>query len=126
MDECEPLADGLCKLERELFGRWMQWLTSSWGDGSGRSGFSGVLDVVDKQLAAAPGGGPYFMGPDLSLVDITFTPFLERMASSLAYYKGVKIEGNGGRWPAVDNWQGLTLVHFSAQLERFVWDRGCA
>ena len=23
-------------------------------------------------------------------------------------------------------WQGLTLVNFSAQLERFVWDRGCA
>ena len=22
--------------------------------------------------------------------------------------------------------QGLTRVHFSAQLERFVWDRGCA
>jgi hypothetical protein len=22
--------------------------------------------------------------------------------------------------------QGLTLVHFSAQLERFVWDGGCA
>ena len=22
--------------------------------------------------------------------------------------------------------QGLTLVHFSAQLERLVWDRGCA
>jgi hypothetical protein len=22
--------------------------------------------------------------------------------------------------------QGLTLVHFSAQLERFFWDRGCA
>ena len=22
--------------------------------------------------------------------------------------------------------QVLTLVHFSAQLERFVWDRGCA
>jgi hypothetical protein len=22
--------------------------------------------------------------------------------------------------------QGLTPVHFSAQLERFVWDRGCA
>ena len=22
-------------------------------------------------------------------------------------------------------WQGLTLVHFLAQLERFVWDRGC-
>ena len=22
--------------------------------------------------------------------------------------------------------QGLTLVHFSAQRERFLWDRGCA
>ena len=22
--------------------------------------------------------------------------------------------------------QGLTLAHFRAQLERFVWDRGCA
>jgi hypothetical protein len=22
--------------------------------------------------------------------------------------------------------EGLTLVHFSAQLERFVWMRGCA
>jgi len=22
--------------------------------------------------------------------------------------------------------QGLTLVHFTAQLERFVWDEGCA
>jgi hypothetical protein len=22
--------------------------------------------------------------------------------------------------------QGLTLVHFSSQLERFLWDRGCA
>ena len=21
--------------------------------------------------------------------------------------------------------QGLTLVHFSGQLERFLWDRGC-
>jgi len=24
-----------------------------------------------------------------------------------------------------DHRQGLTLVHFSAQLEHFVWDRGC-
>jgi len=27
---------------------------------------------------------------------------------------------------AAGEWQGLTLVHFSAQLERFAWDRGCA
>ena len=24
------------------------------------------------------------------------------------------------------DWQELTLVHFSAQFERFLWDRGCA
>jgi hypothetical protein len=23
-----------------------------------------------------------------------------------------------------DQWQGLTLVHFPAQLERILWDRG--
>jgi len=27
---------------------------------------------------------------------------------------------------SVTTHQGLTLVHFSAQLERFPWDRGCA
>jgi hypothetical protein len=35
----------------------------------------------------------------------------------------------GGKWRPyhlVPLGQGLTLVHFSAQLERFVWDRGCA
>jgi len=27
--------------------------------------------------------------------------------------------------PAERDWQGLTLVHFSAQCKRFLWDRGC-
>lgn len=40
---------------------------------------------VDAALAAE--GGPYFLGDDISLVDIMFTPFLERMAASLPYYK---------------------------------------
>lgn len=31
--------------------------------------------------------GPYFMGADLSLVDINYCPFLERMSASLLYYK---------------------------------------
>jgi hypothetical protein len=33
-----------------------------------------------------------------------------------------------GRWAMQGDTsaQGLTLVHFSAQLERFLWDRGCA
>jgi hypothetical protein len=31
----------------------------------------------------------------------------------------------GRSWRSLRWRQGLTLVHFSAQLERFVWDRGC-
>jgi hypothetical protein len=37
----------------------------------------------------------------------------------------VAVRGDGGGVEAADQ-QGLTLVHVSAQLERFVWDRGCA
>ena len=38
------------------------------------------------------------------------------------------LAGEGGTSSeAASPWeQGLTLVQFSAQLERFVWDRGCA
>lgn len=41
-------ADGLNRLERALFGRWMQWLTSGWMDGKdgGRGGAGGNVFVV--------------------------------------------------------------------------------
>lgn len=54
-------------------------------------------------LPAAPVGpqGPYFLGADISLVDITFASMLERAAASLAYYKGFYVRGKG-RWPAVE------------------------
>jgi hypothetical protein len=36
----------------------------------------------------------------------------------VAYSAGARVHS--------DSWgQGLALVHFSAQLERFLWDRGC-
>ena len=92
----------LNRLERALFSRWMRWLTSSWADGGNRSQFEEAMDVVDAELRKTPGA--YFLGEELSLVDITFTPFLERMAASLAYYKGFKIEQSGGRWPGLDAW----------------------
>lgn len=60
-----------------------------------------TMDVVDRELAAA--GGPFFLGADLSLADITFVPMLERIAASLLYYKGCAVRG-GGRWPAVERW----------------------
>lgn len=47
--------------------------------------------------------GPYFLGTDLSLVDLVYTPFLERIAASLAYYKGYFIRGQG-TYPHVEAW----------------------
>mmetsp|Transcript_5968 Transcript_5968/g.15363 ORF Transcript_5968/g.15363 Transcript_5968/m.15363 type:complete len:531 (+) Transcript_5968:148-1740(+) len=94
-------ADLLNRLERTLFGAWMQWLTSNWGHDSGKASFCKVLDAVETQLSE--GGGPYFMGDDISLVDMNFTPFLERMDASLLYYKGLRVR-DPKRWPAVCRW----------------------
>ena len=65
-----------------------------------------ALDVVEAELAATASAGPYFAGAELTLVDITFVPFLERMAASLAYYKGFEMEGGGalGARPNLDAW----------------------
>ncbi len=43
------------------------------------------------------------MGSDISLVDVTFAPMIERATASLAYYKGYYMRGEG-RWPAIDKW----------------------
>ena len=38
------------RLERALFSRWMQWITSSWNDASAQSVYCEVLDEVDAEL----------------------------------------------------------------------------
>jgi glutathione S-transferase len=67
------------RLERALFGRWMQWLTNGGSDASNKAMFVEALDIMDEELTKR--GGPYFLGEEFSLVDITFTPFLERMVA---------------------------------------------
>ena len=51
------------------------------------------MDAVDGELER--GGGPYFMGPELSLVECVFAPMLERIAASIPYYKGLAVRGTG-------------------------------
>lgn len=70
------------RLERALFSRWMQWLTSGGSDASNKRMFVEALDIMDEELTRR--GGPYFLGDEFSLVDITFTPFLERMVARCA------------------------------------------
>lgn len=48
------------------------------------------MDAVETALGAAT--GPYFLS-QFGLVDLTFAPFLERIASSLLYYKGFRVRG---------------------------------
>ncbi|CAN0158888.1 unnamed protein product [Pylaiella littoralis] len=96
-----PLAkrvDPLLRLEREIFSAWFRWLTSS---GANSAAFDAAADKVDKALK--DGGGPYFLGKELSYVDLMFTPFLERMSASLPYYKGLEVRRNP-RWPNIDRW----------------------
>jgi len=98
-------AQKLLRLERKLFSNWMSWLTGNWNDDASRATFCETLDEVEMSLSMTP-ESPYFLNSGFSLVDIKFAPFLERMAASLLYYKGLKIEGNttSKRWKNVDNW----------------------
>ena len=48
------------------------------------------MALVDEELGATP--GPYFLS-EFGLVDITFAPFLERIAASVCYYKGFAVRG---------------------------------
>ena len=77
------------------------------------SGFVHLVSQVDAQLEqaaelersrAAPGNGHvFFLGSEVSMVDCMFAPFLERMAASVPYYKGLAVRGNG-RWPHLQRW----------------------
>lgn len=90
----------LLRLERKLFGDWLRWLTSAWSNDANRQGFERTMDEVNAALSEQE--GPYFLD-DFSLVDCVFAPFLERIAASILYYKGLVVRGQG-RWPAIDAW----------------------
>lgn len=66
----------LFRLERQLFGDWLQWLCNGWGGESSRAAFLRTIDAIDRELGVAD--GPYFLSA-FSLVDIVFAPFLERV-----------------------------------------------
>jgi glutathione S-transferase len=98
--KCPPQESGLLRLERQLFSAWMSWLTS----GSGKRLFVELLQVVETELSKR---GPFFLGNDISMVDVQFAPFLERMAASLLYYKGFQMrvaQGETTRYPALNKW----------------------
>ncbi|MBV6624455.1 MAG: glutathione S-transferase family protein [Rivularia sp. (in: Bacteria)] len=79
----------LRQLERLLFRAWCSWLcyptSSSRQEQRNREQFIQVVGKVEQALAATP--GPYFLD-EFGIVDVVFTPYVERMNASLYYYKG--------------------------------------
>lgn len=76
------------QLERELFGAWCRWLCYPGDkdtDARNKKNFTAVVKKVELALSRTP--GPYFLD-DFSIVDVVFTPYVERMNASLFYYKG--------------------------------------
>ena len=82
----------LRQLERLLFRAWCSWLcyptTSPRQEQRNREQFIMVVSKVEEALASTP--GPYFLDK-FGIVDIVFTPYVERMNASLYYYKGYSL-----------------------------------
>ncbi|MEM6427112.1 MAG: glutathione S-transferase family protein [Cyanobacteria bacterium P01_D01_bin.128] len=88
----------LRQLERLLFRAWCQWLcypNRFFGEEQrSRKQFVAIVEQVEAVLAKTP--GPYFLD-QFGIVDVIFTPYVERMNASLFYYKGYSLrESNPG------------------------------
>ena len=105
----EMRAQELLRLERQLFSAWMYWLTSGGDAERLQAMFEETLNTVEKALQASEGS--FFLGNSLTIVDVQFAPFLERMAASLLYFKGFQMRvapgqksNNNNNFPAINRW----------------------
>ncbi|MHC5734811.1 glutathione S-transferase family protein [Nostoc sp.] len=91
----------LRQLERLLFGAWCAWLcsrvSSSQQEQRNREQFIAVVAKVESALGSTP--SPYFLD-SFGIVDVIFTPYLERMNASLYYYKGYCLRSENPRLSA--------------------------
>lgn len=95
--------DGRNSLERRLYSQWLWWLTGVRKPVEYKTKYEEILDEVENALADAPNGGPFFLGKDISLVDIRFIPFIERQVASFAYFKGYNARDPAER-PFLSKW----------------------
>ena len=97
----DPKVLPLRQLERLLFRAWCNWLCyplrSPQQEEAAKSQFRGVVAQVEEALSQTP--GPYFL-EDFGVVDVIFTPYVERMNASLYYYKGYSLRPENPRLAA--------------------------
>ena len=103
----ESKARELLNLERTLAGGWLGWLRSSGNSDMSKRNMERILAAVEGALVES--GGPFFMGQDVSIVDVQFLSFLERMCASLLFFKGFMIRVPPGSnqpnpYPAINRW----------------------
>ncbi|MCP6762118.1 MAG: glutathione S-transferase family protein [Fischerella sp. CENA71] len=65
-----------------------------------QAAFEAKLDELEQALAKYP--GPYFVS-NFSLVDIMYSPHLDRLAANLPVYRGYHIKGNP-HFPRINAW----------------------
>jgi len=87
-----PQVMALRKLERLLFRAWCSWLCYPTmfkiQEENNRKQFLEVVKQVEAALSVTD--SPYFLEV-FSIVDVIFTPYVERMSASLYYYKGYSL-----------------------------------
>jgi glutathione S-transferase len=76
-----------------------------------RSQLEEELHFLDNAIGNS--GGPYFLGDTLTLADIAFIPFFQRMSVALASFKNFQIES-------------LNLPHLNAWLEAISHRDSCS
>ncbi len=103
-DRIRNLCDnGRESLERRLYTRWMWWLTGVRRPEEYKQLFLDHWQEMEDALGEDR-SGPYFLGKDLSVVDIRFIPFVERQLASLTFFKGADYLRDTKQYPNIVKW----------------------
>ena len=87
----------LRQLERDLFRAWCTWLCYPGDEAQGQQLFEAQMQRVSQALERHD--GPWFL-ESFSSADLIFVPYVERMNSSLLYYKGYELRRHWPPWIA--------------------------
>ena len=107
----------MLRLQKTASQTCFQWIRQSSDPKQEQEDFEKALEKIDQELASR--GGPFFLGEQLSLADVSIAPFFERMDAFLTFDKGFRMRGEGkkdlsvydhillfftGKYPCLEAW----------------------